>query len=109
MRPHSLALPDDPSIELLSEPVREAVTSHWLHRAASERSVAVAFEQLSARLRGVRAVDTVVSLAEKAIDDERRHGDLCVRLARRYRGADVPDPEPRAGDLPDFSSGDEPL
>jgi hypothetical protein len=105
----ALVLPDDPSIALLSGETRRAIASHWLRRASAELGVAVAFEALRPRLEGVGAVDVVLALANKAIEDERRHAELCARLAARYLGEDVPLPEPRDGDLPDFGTGDEPL
>lgn len=106
-RPH-LELPPDDSIELLSGAVRQSISKHWLHRAAAELGVAVAFEALLPRLRDVGAAEVVIALAEKAIDDERRHGELCVRLAERYLGTSVSTPAPRDGALPDFGTGDEP-
>jgi hypothetical protein len=105
----ALELPDDDSIQHLDDNVRHRIARHWLHRAAAELSVAVAFEDLLSRLRDVGAADVVLALAAKAIDDERRHGDLCVRLASRYLGAPADDPGPREGPFPDFGTGDEPM
>jgi hypothetical protein len=109
MRAHQIDLPDDPSIERLAEATRRAIASHWLRRAAAERSVAVAFEALRPRIRAVGAADIVLALIAKAIDDERRHGDLCVRLAERYQGEPVVSPDARDGTLPNFGTGDERL
>lgn len=103
-----LRLPDDRSVDELPEPLRLAIAGHWRHRASAELGVAVAFAALLPRLRDIGAADAVVALAEKAIDDERRHGELCVRLAARYLGVDVDVPGPRDGALPDFGTGDEP-
>lgn len=105
---HRIELPDDATIDLLPEPARRAIAGHWLHRASAELGVAVAFEALRPRLRGVGAAEVVLALAAKAIDDERRHGELCVRLAARYLGEDVAVPDARDGSLPDFGTGDEP-
>ncbi len=106
--PSRLELPDDPTVDELPEPLRVAIAGHWLHRASAELGVAVAFGALLPRLRDVGAADAVVALARKAIDDEQRHGELCVRLASRYLGAAVDAPAPRDGALPDFGTGDEP-
>ncbi|MDF2698283.1 MAG: hypothetical protein K0S65_6666 [Labilithrix sp.] len=103
-----LELPADPTIERLPGETRRAIGRHWIHRASAELSVALAFEELLPRLRNVGAADVVLGLAAKAIDDERRHGELCARLAARYLGTDVETPAPRDGALPDFGTGDEP-
>jgi hypothetical protein len=108
-RSRAFELPEDDTIDRLSDPIRRAIAGHWLHRASAELSVAVAFEALLPRLREVGAAGVVITLAEKAIVDERRHGELCARLAARYRGEVVATPEPRGGALPDFGTGDEPL
>ena len=102
-------LPDDATIDLLAEPERRAIAGHWLHRASAELGVAVAFEAFRPRLRDVGAAEVVLALADKAIDDERRHGELCARLAARYLGETaIAVPEARATALPDFGTGDEP-
>ena len=103
-----IELPNDDTIELLAESSRRAIADHWLHRASAELGVAVAFEALRPRLRDVGASEVVLALADKAIDDERRHGELCVRLAARYLGEHVSTPDPRDAELPDFGTGDEP-
>lgn len=106
----SIELPDpDETVEALPEAARRAIGAHWLGRASAELSVAISFEALLPRLRGVRAADVVVALAVKAIEDERRHGELCVRLASRYLGRPIEPPKPRDGALPDFGTGDEDL
>lgn len=104
-----IELPDDATIDLLADASRRAIAGHWHHRASAELGVAVAFEALRPRLREVGASDVVLALADKAIDDERRHGELCARLAARYLGeAVVTVPDARAAALPDFGTGDEP-
>lgn len=108
-RAQHLELPHDPTIERLSAETRRAIGGHWIHRASAELSVAVAFEALLPRLRDVGAADVVLALAAKAIDDEQRHGELCVRLAERYLGTQVETPAPRDGTLPEFGTRDEPM
>ena len=102
-----IALPDDPTIDALAPALRDALARHWTHRASSELSVAVALEELRPRLRDVGAARVVLDLVDKAIDDERRHGRLCVDLASRYHGSEVPCPAPRPHELPAFGTGDE--
>lgn len=104
-----LALPDDPSVDALPDALREAIGHHWVERAAAELGVACAFEALRPRLADVGGEPVVLALAAKAIDDERRHGELCVRLASRYLGRAVTSPTPRFDGMPDFGTGDEPL
>jgi hypothetical protein len=100
-------LPVDETIDALDVDLRRAIAAHWLHRSAAELGVAVAFEALRPRLVDVGAVAAVLALADKAIDDERRHGELCARLAARYLGNAVDMPTPRDGVLPNFGTGDE--
>jgi hypothetical protein len=104
-----LELPDDPSVDALPGALRDAIGRHWALRAAAELGVARAFVALRPRLADVGAVPVVLALADKAIDDEQRHGELCARLAGRYLGAAVTLPAPRFDGMPDFGSGDEPL
>ena len=102
-----MELPDDDTIDALDDTTRTAIASHWLHRSASELGVAIAFEQLRPRLAGVGAAAPVLDLVDKAIGDERRHADLCARIAARYAGRSLPAPPARGGPLPDFGTGDE--
>ena len=103
-----MELPVDATVEALGDESRRAIAAHWLDRSAAELGVAVAFEALRPRLAAVGAASAVLALADKAIEDERRHGDLCARLAARYLGTDVSRPSPRSGALPEFGTADEP-
>jgi hypothetical protein len=62
-----------------------------------ERDAEARFARIAARMARVGAPEPLVALARQASADERRHGVLCARLAKRY-GADVPrrppSPEP---------------
>lgn len=89
--------------------LRTRIARHWLHRSAAERGVSVAFTHLRPRLVATGVADPVLALVDKAIDDERRHADLCVRLASEYAGSDQPTPAPRFDALPDFGTNDERL
>lgn len=108
-RDGSIDLPrEDLAIDRLSEVERKAIAAHWLHRARAELSVAISFRLLRPRLKDVGAADVVLMLADKAIEDEQRHGELCARLAARYLGSDdISMPTPRDGTLPDFGTNDE--
>jgi hypothetical protein len=105
-------LPDDPSIDALDDDSRARIARHWLHRSASELGVCVAFTELRPRLVAVGAAAPVLALVDKAIDDERRHAELCVQLASRYAGEERASPAPRfvaGAALPDLGTNDERL
>jgi hypothetical protein len=93
----------------LDDDLRARIARHWLHRSAAERGVAVAFEHLRPRLVAAGVADPVLALVDKAIDDERRHADLCVRLATEYAGTEQSTPPARFDALPDFRTNDERL
>jgi hypothetical protein len=70
----------------------ERLAESWSHRGAMERRVVDAFMVVRDALVSLRAHDALVSLAERAIDDERRHAELCRVVASRFAGRDVPEP-----------------
>lgn len=71
--------------------------------------MSVAFTHLRPRLVAAGVAEPVLALVDKAIEDEQRHADLCVRLASQYAGSDQPAPPPRFEALPDFGTNDERL
>jgi hypothetical protein len=83
---------DDPEIDALSPELRAEVALHWQTRAASERRVGLAFAFVKDTLRDAGAPETLISLATRAVDDERRHTELARQVASRYAGHDVGDP-----------------
>lgn len=85
----SRPLPDDPSIDALSNEERENLGDVWIGRAASERRVGDAFVLVAGALRALGCGAALVELAERAIDDEMRHAELSRRIASRYAGADL--------------------
>jgi hypothetical protein len=93
----------------LDDELRARIARHWLHRSAAERGVSVAFAHLRPRLVAAGVADAVLALVDKAIDDERRHADLCVQLATQYAGSDQAAPPPRYEGLPRFGTNDERL
>jgi hypothetical protein len=99
----------DPAIDALADDLRARIARHWLHRSAAERGVSLAFRALRPRLVDVGAAAPVLVLADKAIDDEERHADLCVRLASIYAGSEQPTPAARFDGLADFGTNDERL
>lgn len=84
---------DDASLEALADDARHEVIAVWHARAASELRVATSFRIIAADLRALHADDTLVALADRGVDDEHRHHDLCVEVASRVAGARL-DPPP---------------
>ena len=83
---------DDPSIDELVPAVRERLATIWQYRAATERRVADSFEVIRASLERRRADQSLIELAQRAVDDEYRHTELSRRVASRFRGAEVETP-----------------
>jgi hypothetical protein len=84
---------DDPAIDALPEVDRALLAGVWHARAASERRVADAFVVIARALRALGADPALVTLADRAIDDEMRHTELSRVVASRYAGEDLPLPE----------------
>ena len=80
----SRPLPEDDSIGELSPLHRCMLADIWLGRAASERRVADSFVVVRDALVSLGAVDELVGLATRAIDDEMRHAELSRVVASRY-------------------------
>lgn len=75
---------DDASVDMLDASTRERLSQRWEERVRSELEVGLAFEDLAMRLRDVDAETTVIEMAREASAQERRHAELCHRLAERY-------------------------
>ena len=84
----------DPSIETLSDDVREDLVTIWIGRAASERRVADAFEVIRDALVALEAPSEIVKLATRGVDDEYRHTEISQQVASAYAGKRL-DPPPR--------------
>ncbi len=63
---------------------RVVVARMWAYRALAEKSACARFSRLAGRLAQVGAPDPVVTLARLAVDEERRHQQLCGQLALDY-------------------------
>lgn len=86
-------LPDhDPSIDALPPEARKRLAGIWLSRAAMERRVADSFTVISRALKRRSAPETLIALAERAIDDEHRHAELSRVVASRFAGRELPSP-----------------
>jgi hypothetical protein len=87
-------LPDDGlAIEALSRDEREIATAVWAGRADAELRAGGSFAYLADVLPAAGADPSLVALARRAITDERRHSELCWRLASRYAGRELPPPQ----------------
>jgi hypothetical protein len=89
----SRPLPDsDPTIDALDDDARRVLTNSWLGRSAAERRAADIFTLVHRSLVAVAEQPALIELAERGIDDELRHAELCLLVARRYAGRDVEAP-----------------
>jgi hypothetical protein len=86
----------DDRIEALDAASRRAIADTWQRRAGEELKVATVFTILCRELLETGAGGDVVMSVSRAIHDEVRHGEICRRLASRYRGEDVAWPAPVA-------------
>lgn len=77
----------DPGEELDREQ-RACVADYWWRRAEGELTSWVAFGHVLADLREEGSPATVVALAERAVEDERRHSEWCREWAVRFGHAD---------------------
>jgi hypothetical protein len=76
----------DDSVQVLAPREREAVGAIWLGRAQGELSTAGVFEHVAQAARELGATGEVLSLTERAVQDEVRHARLCHGLAELYAG-----------------------
>ena len=105
----SRALPDDPSIALLSVEDRRTIAEVWIGRAASERRVATSFELIHDALAGLGAAPELLRLADRAVDDEHRHAELCRLVASRFAGHELAPPALLPHGYPQHPSASESL
>lgn len=81
----SRPLPEhDETLEKLTPAQRHELSIHWLQRAASEERVGRAFAFVHGVLGELQAAPELVALAARAVDDERRHTELSLLVARRF-------------------------
>jgi len=79
----------DPSIDRLDEAARRELAQHWIERAAAERRVGESFAIIADSLKKVAAPPQLIALAERAVDDERRHTELSRVAASRFAGIEM--------------------
>lgn len=72
---------------------RRDLGTWWLSRAEAEVEASAQFSIMARRLAERGTSSELVAMAERAVGDEVRHGELCVELARRYLEQTLPSPE----------------
>lgn len=75
-----------PNLVGLDAPVRERLASQWLHAARLEHASIAAFSRFLLELLAFGAPADLVARTIQAMDDERRHAELCFALASAYAG-----------------------
>jgi len=78
-----------------ADPVRRVAAEAWLFRWGVEVDAGLRFERLAERLAAIGAARSIVALARRSARDERRHAEICARLAEGL-GASVPTDRPAA-------------
>jgi hypothetical protein len=83
----------DETLALLSDEDRAALSEVWLGRAATERRVADSFAVIRDALGELGSDSSLVALADRAVDDEWRHAEICRFVASRFVDREL-DPPP---------------
>ncbi len=68
----------------LPESLRRLAASAWIFRWNVELEAEARFARLAGRLEQIGAAPAVAELAHRASKEERRHADLCARMAEEY-------------------------
>ncbi|WP_426751870.1 ferritin-like domain-containing protein [Myxococcus sp. Y35] len=77
----------------LPEGLRRLVAETWASRRQEELDAALRFARLADALEKLGAPESLVGLARRAAEDERRHAGMCELMARTY-GQEVLSPVP---------------
>ena len=85
---------DDPSVDALPTTTRAILAEIWKRRMTAELHSSSTFAYLVDALTAIDAPPLLIDLARRAIDDERRHGEICGAMSSRYGGTAVVVPEP---------------
>jgi hypothetical protein len=82
----------DETLDTLSDSDRTTLADVWLARAATERRVADSFVVIQDALLELGSDQSLVALADRAVDDEFRHAEICRFVASRYAGRELSPP-----------------
>ncbi len=89
----SRPLPDSaPAMRGLSGDERKLLADIWLSQCATERRVADSFAIVHRALVSLDADPGLIATAERAVDDEYRHTELCRLVACEYAGKSLANP-----------------
>jgi len=99
----------DASIEALKDAERDAIVASWLFRSAAERRAAEVFEVIVGAARELELAPELLSIGERAIDDELRHAELCRVVAEAYAGRPLDAPTRLLLDVPKHEGASEEL
>jgi hypothetical protein len=83
---------EDDTIAALSPVDKQLLSDVWHARGATERRVGDSFVVVRDALLALNADPALAALAERAIDDEHRHAELCRVVASRYAERDLAAP-----------------
>jgi len=90
----------DATVDALSDEDRKWLSFAWAGRADSELTACLSFGVVGDALRGAGEEPALIALAERAIEDERYHSQICHRLASIYLGAEAALPKAHALTVP---------
>jgi hypothetical protein len=90
----------DASVDEIAAEDRDLLYIGWAGRADSELGAAQSFAVIARALRDDGAAPDLVALAERAIEDEKYHSQICHRMASIYLGKPAPRPNARAHAVP---------
>ena len=102
-------LSGDETVDALGDDKRTELARVWLARSATEYRVASSFEVIRDALAALRADPSLVTLADRAIDDEHRHAEICRFTASCFAGKELELPAPLPFSYPQHASAPEEL
>lgn len=76
----------------MDDATRAELANRWAYRANLEHAAAARFRQLADRMAAAKLAPVLVTIANRAVDQERVHVGLCAEIAERF-GAKVELPE----------------
>jgi hypothetical protein len=82
-------LPDDLALDTLSPALRDTVSRGWCQRAAAELQTSAIMSVVCQDVVALQPGSHAARLVARAVDDERRHAEICRQVASRYAGTDL--------------------
>lgn len=82
----------DETLTSLADDDRVTLSDVWLARAATERRVAESFAVIRDALDELGSDRALVNLADRAVDDEWRHAEICRFVASRFADRELEPP-----------------